>query len=138
MIGDGEVLGGLRHPTMHPMQPLRNGIGLCHVRTQVAMDEPPAQLAAPLPHLTESVLGYLEVVSRETPVIYAVIEDDEQAAGGWQAGRLQLGPLHSRCLLRRSLFRRRETTAVDLALRWLGAPRCHALGLADDRDWEPT
>jgi len=129
---------------MHPMQPLRNGLGLCHVRTQVAMDEPPAPLPEPLPHLTESVLGYLEVVSRETPVIYVTIEDDDQAACGWRDGRLQLGPLrsHGRRPPRR-LFRRADTGAVDAALHWLGAPRSRgcdrfeAAGLAERSEWEP-
>jgi hypothetical protein len=130
VIGDREVLGGLRHPTMHPMQPLGHGLGLCHVRTQVAMDEPPAALPDPLPRLTESVLGYLEVVSCETPVIYAVIEDDEQAACGWRDGRLELGPLRG-CGAPRTLFRRGEPGAVDAALRRLGAPRAEALHLAD-------
>ena len=117
---------------MHPMQPLGHGLGLCHVRTQVAMDEPPAALPDPLPRLTESVLGYLEAVSRETPVIYAVIEGDEQAACGWCDGRLELGPLRSDGAPRpRKLFRRREPEAVDAALRWLGAPRAETLRLAD-------
>jgi hypothetical protein len=137
VIGNGGVLGGLRHPTMHPMQPLRRGLGLCHVRTQVAMDEPPAQLPETLPHLTESVLGYLEVVSRETPVIYAVIEDDEQAACGWRDGRHQLGPVRSHGPRPRRRLFRREPAAVDAALRWLGAPGSRAVGLDERADWEP-
>ena len=130
VIGDGGVLGGLRHPTMHPMPPLGHGLGLCRVRTQVAMDEPPAALPEPLPRLTESVRGYLEAVSRETPVIYAVIEADEQAACGWRDGRLELGPLRG-CGAPRKLFRRGEAGAVDAALHWLGAPRAEALHLGD-------
>ncbi len=115
---------------MHPMQPLGHGLGLCHVRIQVAMDEPPGALPDPLPRLSESVLGYLEAVSCETPVIYAVIEGDEQAACGWRDGRLELGPLHGQGAPR-TLFRRAEPGAVDAALRWLGAPRAEALHLAD-------
>jgi hypothetical protein len=138
VIGDGGVLGGLRHPTMHPMQPLRCGLGLCHVRTQVAMDEPPAPLPETLPHLTESVLGYLEVVSRETPVIYVAMEGDEQAACGWQEGRHRLGPLRSHAPPpRRRLLRRREPEAVDAALRWLGAPGSRTVGLDEPRNLEP-
>jgi hypothetical protein len=147
VIGDGEVLAGLRHPTMHPMQPLRQGLGLCHVRTQVAMDEPPAPLPEELPHLTESVLGYVEVVSREVPVIYVVAEAGAEAACGFRAGRLELGPLHSRAgdpAPRRRLLRRREEPgAINAALRWLGVPRHRGadrltvVGLADRRSWEP-
>jgi hypothetical protein len=138
VIGDCGVLGGLRHPTMHPMQALGHGLGLCHVRTQVALDEPSAHLPEELPHLTESVRGYLEVVSRETPVIYAVIEDDDQAACGWHDGRLQLGPLHSHgAPPARRLFRRQELRAVDAGLRWLGAPRTQDVGLDEQREWEP-
>jgi len=130
---------------MHPMQPLRNGLGLCHVRTQVAMDEPPAPLPDPLPYLTEPVHGYLEVVARETPVIYVAIEGDEQAACGWYDGRLELGPLrsHGGPPQRRLLFRRRDSGAVDAALHWLGAPRSRgrdrlaAAGLDEPREWEP-
>jgi hypothetical protein len=145
VIGDGGVLGGLRHPTMHPAVPLRHGLGLCHVRTQVAMDEPLAQLPETLPHLTEPVLGYLEVVSRETPVIYAVIEGDDQAACGWRDGRRELGPLRSYGdpPPRRLLGRRPDSGAVDAALRWLGAPGCRggdrlqAVGLTELSEWEP-
>jgi hypothetical protein len=122
---------------MHPMQPLRHGLGLCHVRTQVAMDEPPAELPDTLPHLTESVLGYLEVVSRETPVIYAAIEGDDQAACGWWDGRLRLGPLRSHGAPPRRLLRRRELRAVDAALDWLGAPDSDTIGLEDRAEWEP-
>jgi hypothetical protein len=123
---------------MHPMQPLGEGLGLCHVRTQVAMDEPPAPLPDPLPHLTESVLGYLEVVSREAPVVYVAVDGDDQAACGWRDGRRELGPLHSHGPPPpRRLFRRRETGALDAALRWLGAPDAHAVGLDGRSEWEP-
>ena len=137
VIGDDGVLGGLRHPTMHAMQPLCRGLGLCHVRTQVAMDEPPASMPDPPPHLVASVHGYLEVVSRETPVIYVAIDGSDQAACGWHDGQLELGPLRSHGgSARRLLFLRRDAGAVDAALRWLGAPRSDTLGL-DGRDWEP-
>ena len=55
---------------MHPMEPLERGLGLCHVRTQVVLDEPPGEL----PRLTESVLGYLAEVSGRTPVIYVACD----------------------------------------------------------------
>jgi hypothetical protein len=144
VIGDGGVLGELRHPTMHPMQPLEEGYGLCCVRTQVAMDEPLARLAHELPHLTESVLGYAEVVSHRAPVIYVMAEDDTQGACGWSAGRLELGPLRSYgAAAPRRLLRRREAGAINVALKWLGVPRrrgedrLHSLGLADRDEWEP-
>jgi hypothetical protein len=147
VIGDAGVLGSLRHPTMHPMQPLREGLGLCHVRIQVAMDEPPAQLPEELPHFTESVLGYVEVVSRDTPVIYVAAEAGAEVACGFRAGRLELGPLHSRAgeppPSRRLLRRREEPGAIDAALRWLGVPRRRGadrvtvVGLADRATWEP-
>jgi len=145
VIGDDGVLGELRHPTMHPMQPLRHGYGLCHVRTQVAMDEPLARLPHELPHLTESVRGYAEELSRRSPVIYVMAEDDTQGACGWRAGRLELGPLRSYGdePPRRRLLRRAEPGAINAALRWLGAPnkhgvdRLHAIGLADREEWEP-
>jgi hypothetical protein len=138
VIGDGVVLGGLRHPTMHPVQPLRCGLGLCHVRTQVAMDEPLAALPGELPRLAESVLGYIEEVSRQTPVIYVACGEGEQAAAGWREGRLELGPLWG-CPARR-LFRRRDAGAVDAALGWLGVrgrDRVEAVGLCEQRSWEP-
>lgn len=147
VIGDSQVLGGLRHPTMHPMEPLRRGLGLCHVRTQVALDEPPARLPEELTHLTESVLGYAEVVSRDVPVIYVVAEPERQAACGWRGGRLELSPLHSRPgdppPLTSILRRREEPGAINAALRWLGVPRQRGsdrftvVGLADRATWEP-
>jgi hypothetical protein len=145
VIGVAGALGELRHPTMHPMQPLPHGYGLCCVRTQIAMDEPLARLAHELPHLTESVLGYAEVLSRQAPVIYVMAEDDVQGACGWRAGRLELGPLRSDGSEppRRRLLRRQEAGAINAALRWLGVPRrlrhdrLRALGLADRDDWEP-
>jgi hypothetical protein len=146
-VGDDGVLGSLRHPTMHPMQPLRYGLGLCHVRTQVVMDEPTARLPEEVPRLTESVLGYLEVVSRETPVIYVAAEAGAEAACGFRAGRLALGPLHSRAgdppPPRRLLRGREEPGAINAALRWLGVPRHRGadrrtvVGLADRASWEP-
>ncbi len=123
VVGNGGVLGGLRHPSMHAMQPLGFGYGLCRVRAQVAMDEPLADLAAPLPRLTESVLGYLEVVSVQTPVIYVAAEGDDQAAAGWHDGELTLGPLRTEGeATRRRLFRRGEDGAINAALGWLGVP----------------
>ena len=143
VIGDVGVLGGLRHPTLHPVQPLGHGLGLCHVRTQVALDEPLARLPGELPRLTESVLDYVEIVSAQTPVIYVACDDREQAAAGWRAGRLELGPLRSGCDLPRRLLRRREAGAIDTALGWLGVrrprgrDRLEAVGLAERPVWEP-
>ena len=130
---------------MHPMQPLHHGYGLCCVRTGVAMDEPLAQLPNELPHLTESVLGYAEVVSQGAPVVYVMVEGEVQGACGWVAGRLELGPLRSYGdePPRRRLLRRAETGAIDAALRWLGVPRrrgsdrLRALGLDERDEWEP-
>ena len=148
VIGDGGILGTLRHPTMHPMEPLRLGLGLCHVRTQVALDEPRAPLPDALPLLTDSVLGYVEVVSREVPVIYVVAEDGGEAACGWRAGELELAPLRSLAgdaPPRAGLLRRAEEPgAINAALRWLGVPRQRGadrvtvVGLADRERWEPT
>lgn len=126
---------------MHPMQPLRHGLGLCHVRTQVAMDEPLVPLPDELPRLTVSVVGYVEEVSERTPVIY-VASGDEEAAAGWHDGLLALGPLwpHSE-LPRGGLLRRRETGPVDAALGWLGVrgrDRLEAVGLRERDDWEPA
>jgi hypothetical protein len=135
VIGDGGVLGGLRHPTMHPVQPLLNGLGLCHVRTQVVLDEAPGEL----PRLTESVLGYVAAVSERTPVIYVACDGSEEAAAGWRAGLLELGPLRSPCDLQRRLFRR-ETGALDSALGWLGVrgrSPVKAVGLSERQVWEP-
>ena len=136
VIGDGGVLGGLRHPTMHPVQPLMNGLGLCHVRTQVVLDEAPGEL----PRLTESVLGYVAAVSERTPVIYVACDGSEEAAAGWRAGLLELGPLRSPCDLQRTLFRR-EAGAFDSALGWLGVrgrSPVKAVGLDRRERWEPA
>ena len=104
------------------------------------MDEPLAGLPDELPRLTESVLGYVTVVSERTPVIYVACDGGEEAAAGWRAGRLELGPLRSRCDLRRRLFRRGETGAIDASLGWLGVrrsrDRLEAVGL-EQRMWEP-
>jgi hypothetical protein len=153
VIGDAEVLGELRHPTMHPMQELHDGFGLCVVRTQVAMDEPAAPLPEPVPRLTESVLGYLREISARTPVIYVAADFrdgvGDQTACGWVDGELELGPLHSHhdevpCPARGLLRRPREATgAIDEALAWLGVPRPRrtdrfaSVGLAAQRSWEP-
>jgi hypothetical protein len=153
VIGDQDVLGELRHPTMHPVQPLHGGLGLCAVRTQVAMDEPDAELPERVPHLTESVLGYVRSISVRTPVIYVVAEFcdgvGEQVACGWTDGSLELGPLRSHhdavpCPARGLLRRPRETTgAIDEALAWLGVERprrtdrFERVGLAEHRVWEP-
>ena len=144
VIGDGGVLGGLRHPSMHPMQPLLYGLGLCHVRTQVAMDEPLARLPDVLPRLTESVLGYVAILSEQTPVIYVASDGDEEAAAGWRDGRLELRPLSGLCVVQRTLLRRRETGAIDSALGWLGVRRARgrdrlaAVGLAERQVWDPA
>ena len=135
VIGDSGILGGLRHPTMHPVQPLERGLGLCHVRTQVVLDEPPGEL----PRLTESVLGYVAAVSQRTPVIYVACDGSEEASAGWRDGTLVLGPLRNRCELRRRLLWR-ETGAVESGLRWLGvrSRSCvRAVGLDGRAEWEP-
>ena len=143
VIGNGVVLGGLRHPSMHGMQLLPCGFGLCHVRIQVAMDEPLAELPDALPRLTESVLGYLEVVSEQAPVVYLAADGDSEAAGGWHGGALELGPLRSGRGTAPRLFRRRETGAVNAALEWIHAPRSNGrdraatLGLTQRDDWDP-
>jgi hypothetical protein len=142
VVGDRVVLGGLRHPTMHPMQPLNSGLGLCHVRTQVAMDEPGAPVE--MPRLTESVLGYVMVLSERTPVVYVAWDRDEQAAAGWRDGRLDLGPLTGDSELPRRRFRRPDTGPVDAALGWLGVrrrrgrDRAEAIGLLEREVWEPA
>ena len=142
VIGDAGVLDGLRHPTMHPMQPLLQGLGLCHVRTQVAMDEPLVQFPEELPRLTVSVLGYVEEVSERTPVIYLACGDDMEAAAGWRGGRLALGPLTPGSRLpRHGLLRRREAGPADAALGWLGVggrDRLAAVGLRERDEWEPA
>jgi hypothetical protein len=136
VIGDADVLDGLRHPSMHAMQPLLQGLGLCHVRTQVAMDEPLSKIG--LPRLTESVLGYVEELSLRTPVIYVAGE----AAAGWRGGRLLLGPLTAESKLpRRGVLRRRDAGPVDAALHWLGVrgrDRLAAAGLRERDEWEPA
>jgi hypothetical protein len=153
VIGEESILGGLRHPTMHPMQPLRDGLGLCAVRKQVAMDEPAAPFPDRVPLLTEPVFGYLKELSERTPVIYVTADFSggigDQAACGFAHGRLELGPLHSHhdevpCPARGLLRRPREATgAIDEALGWLGIERPRrtdrfaAVGLAERRDWEP-
>jgi hypothetical protein len=142
VIGDRVILGELRHPTMHPMQPLIGGLGLCHVRTQVAMDEPRASVE--LPRLTESVLGYVQVVSERTPVVYVAWEDGEEAAAGWRDGGLALGPLTSESDLPRRRFRKPDTGPVDAALGWLGVrrrrghERAESVGLLERDVWEPS
>ena len=144
VIGDGGVLGGLRHPTMHPVQPLLYGLGLCHVRTQVAMDEPLARLPDVMPRLTESVLGYVAVLSEQTPVIYVACDGDEEAAAGWRGGELELRPLAGPCVVQRRRLRRPEAGAIDSALGWLGVRRARgrdrlrAVGLAERQVWEPA
>lgn len=153
VIGDAAVLEELRHPTMHPMQPLRDGLGLCAVRIQIAMDEPPADLPERILHLTSTVLDYVEVLSERTPVLYVAAEFchgvGEQTACGFKDGRLELGPLHSHhdappCPPRGLLRRPRATTgAIDAALAWLGVQRPRrtdrfaAVGLAERDAWEP-
>jgi hypothetical protein len=120
---------------MHPMQPLERGLGLCHVRTQVVLDEPPGEL----PRLTESVVGYLAAVSERTPVIYVACDGREEAAAGWREGRLVLGPLRSRCDLRRRLLLR-DAGAIEDGLGWLGVrgrSRARAVGLDGRAAWEP-
>jgi hypothetical protein len=129
---------------MHPMQPLIGGLGLCHVRTQVAMDEPRAQLPLPLPRLTESVVGYVEVLSERTPVAYVAWDGDEQGAAGWRGGRLAFGPFNEESALPRHRFRRPDTGPVDAALGWLGVrrrrgrERAEAIGLLEREVWEPS
>jgi hypothetical protein len=126
---------------MHPMQPLIGGLGLCHVRTQVAMDEPRAELE--LPRLTESVLGYVEVVSQRTPVVYVATERGEEAVAGWRDGRLVFGPFTAESELPRRRFRRPDSGPIDAALGWLGVrrtrgrERAEAIGLLEREVWEP-
>jgi hypothetical protein len=152
VIGDHAVLAGLRHPTMHPVLPLRDGLGLCAVRTQVAMDEPSAAVPDRVKHLTEPVLGYVKELSERAPVIYVAADFKdgigEQVACGWADGELELGPLRSHhdavpCPARGLLRRPREATgAIDAALAWLGVvrprrtDRFEAVGLGARHDWE--
>jgi hypothetical protein len=152
VIGDATVLGELRHPTMHPMQPLRCGLGVCAVRTEVAMDEPPGGIAEELSYLTEPVVGYARELSERTPVIYVAADFadgvGDQAACGWSRALLELGPIHSHHdhapAPVRGLFRRPRaaTGAIDAALGWLGVPRPRrtdrfdAVGLSERHEWE--
>jgi hypothetical protein len=105
------------------------------------MDEPRAELD--LPRLTESVLGYVEVVSERTPVVYVAWEGDEEAAAGWRGGRLVFGPLTGDSELPRRRFRRPDTGPVDAAFGWLGVrrprgrERAEAIGLLERELWEP-
>jgi hypothetical protein len=152
VIGAAGVLGELRHPSMHPMHALRCGLGLCLVRTELASDEPPAEIGDELAYLTEPVADYAATLSQRTPVIYVAADFfagvGDQGACGWLAGRLALGPLRShhngvpdpaRGLLRRP---RAATGAIDEALAWLGVARPRrtdrfaAIGLDERHDWE--
>jgi hypothetical protein len=152
VIGDGESLDGLRHPSMHPVHELRHGLGLCAVRTRAVLDDPVADAPGQLLYLTSSVLDYIEAVSQRTPVVYVTAEfaggTGDQAACGWSEGALALGPLtshHERPPRSPRSFRRvvpEDTGAIDAALGWLGVPqrrgcdRFEAVGLADRREWE--
>jgi hypothetical protein len=150
VIGDATVLGELRHPTMHPMQELSCGLGVCLVRTEVAADEPQSEIG--LLYLTEPVAAYAAGLSERTPVIYVAADFfggvGDQAACAWSGGRLALGPLHSHHdetpHPARGLFRRPRaaTGAIDEALAWLGVERPRrtdrfaAVGLDARHDWE--
>jgi hypothetical protein len=149
VIGDADVLGELRHPTMHPMQALRCGLGVCLVRTEVAHEEPQE---SEVHYLTDPVAAYAATLSERTPVIYVAADFfggvGDQAACGWSGGRLMLGPLHSHHdetpHPARGLFRRPRaaTGAIDEALAWLGVERPRrtdrfaAVGLDARHDWE--
>ena len=151
-IGNGGILATLRHPSMHAMHQLRRGLGLCAVRTEAVNDEPLADVPGPLLYLTVSVLDFVTEISHRTPVVYVTAEFfggvGDQAACGWSAGTLALGPLtthHDRPPRAPRSFRRvvrEDTGAIDTALGWLGVPRrrgrdrFQAVGLADQRDWE--
>jgi hypothetical protein len=148
VIGAASVLGELRHPSMHPMQPLRHGLGVCPVRTELAKDDPPAEMPDELYHLTEPVVGYAKALSARTPVIYASAEfhggDGEQGACGWAEGRLAFGPVVTIFdITTRTRWRRRpQYGAINEALAWLGVPkprrgdRFAAVGLGERHDWE--
>lgn len=150
VIGLANVLDGLRHPSMHPMQPLRGELGVCAVRTEVVKDEPPAGMPDELHYLTEPVVGYAEALSQRTPVIYASAEfhggDGEQGACGWAGGKLAFGPVVSifEAASRPRWRRRPRSGAINEALAWLGVPkprrgdRFEAVGLAERREWEPA
>ena len=71
---------GLRHPTMHPMQPLEARAGSV---PRAARRSCSTSRRGELPRLTESVLGYVAAVSERTPVIYVALR---RARGG--GGRL--------------------------------------------------
>jgi hypothetical protein len=150
VIGDGGILGTLRHPSMHAMRELRHGLGLCAVRTQAVDDEPVADAPGRLLYLTVSVLDYTRELSHRTPVVYVTAEFSggagRQAACGWSEGTLALGPLtshHDRPPRRFRRIARADTGAIDTALGWLGVPRrrgrdrFEAVGLGERRDWEP-
>ena len=148
VIGAASVLGELRHPSMHPMQPLRCGLGVCPVRTDLAKDEPPAGMPEELCYLTEPVVDFAKALSARTPVIFASAEihggDGEQGACGWMGGKLAFGPVVSRFdAAARARWRRRpQTGAINEALAWLGVPkprrgdRFAAVGLGERHDWE--
>src|SRR5919109_4406982 len=123
---------------MHPMQPLRRGLGLCPVRTDVAKDEPPAPVG--LAYLTEPVVGYVEELSERAPVVYVTAEfhdgEGDQAACGWSHRQLTFGPVRTH-----HPTRRKQRGAINAALAWLRVPRplrgdrFAAVGLADRRGW---
>jgi hypothetical protein len=152
VIGAAGVLGDLRHPSLYPVQALRCGLGVSLVRTEVADDEPQAAIADDLAYLTEPVADYAKTLSERAPVIYVAADFfggvGDQAACGWSAGQLALGPLRSHHdqvpRPARGLFRRPRaaTGAIDEALAWLGVARPRrmdrfaAVGLCERHDWE--
>ena len=152
VIGDGGVLGTLRHPSLYAMHELRRGLGLSAVRTEAVSGEPVADTPGDLLYLTVSVLDFVIEISRRTPVVYVTAEFaggmGDQAACGWSDGTLVLGPLathHDRPPQAPRSFRRavrEDTGAIDAALGWLGVPRrrgrdrFQTVGLGERRDWE--
>jgi hypothetical protein len=138
------VLDRLRHPSVHAMQPLSHGYGLCHVRLQLVKDEPLAWLPDVISRLTVTVHSYIVTMSDLGPVVYIAADGDREEAGCWQDGKLALGPLRSARGEAPRLLRRRETGAVNAALFWLDAPRSRGrdraatLGLAERPDWNPA